>query len=199
MPDAARGYSNLAAAWTANSEWARMSCAGNPCARAHATRRSFSTCRSHPSSWFQLGKLRLTTCHHFFFPHFSGAGSRLQTGIESWTLPATGSSAARLRLEGNVDFGVATGCRSGNSGGDTPGMLPNLRPLRAACHDNQGDAAGTKVLLVTNPTVRREGSSKPACSAASSSAPLLSVSQPLACAVSTACPGTAPISPFGVP
>src|SRR5258708_30751684 len=42
-------------------------------------------------------------------------------------------------------------------------------------------------------------SSTPASSAAFKSAPLLSVSQPLACAVWTACPDNAPASPFGVP
>src|SRR3954449_5569258 len=42
-------------------------------------------------------------------------------------------------------------------------------------------------------------SSKPACSAASNSSPLLSVSQPSDCAVWTLCPDRAPASPFGVP
>src|SRR4030088_2081408 len=39
----------------------------------------------------------------------------------------------------------------------------------------------------------------PASSAAFKSAPLLSVSQPLACAVWTVCPGSAWINPWGVP
>ncbi len=34
--------------------------------RYHATLRNASTCRNHPSSWFQLAKLRLPArAHHF--------------------------------------------------------------------------------------------------------------------------------------
>ena len=78
-------------------------------------------------------------------------------------------------------------------------MLTNLRPLRAARHDDEGDAAGTKILLVTNPTVGREEKLEASLLGGVEQCAVAERVQPLACAVSTVCPGSAPISPFGVP
>ena len=76
-----------------------------------------------------------------------------------------------------------------NYGSDAVGMLPDAGPLGAACQDDEGDAAYLQVLLVADAPVSREHT-RTRRSAAVKSAPLLSVSQPLDCAVWTVCPTT---------
>jgi hypothetical protein len=99
----------------------------------------------------------------------------------------------RFRFEGNLDLGVAFRLAEATAAADAVGMLLNTRPLGAARQNDKGDAPPSEVLLVAS------SSSKLASSAAFKSAPLLSVYQPLACAVSTVCPGSARINPLGVP
>ena len=85
------------------------------------------------------------------------------------------SVLGRFRLEGNLDLDVTTSRRGSNGGGDPIDMPPNQRPLGAT---RQPTRAMRRALRSCWWRIRRSfvsSNSKPTSSAASNSAPLLSL------------------------
>jgi len=78
-------------------------------------------------------------------------------------------------------------------------MLPDTGPLGAARQNDKGDAPLSQVLLVADATVGREQQLEPRLLGGAQERTMLSLSQPLACAVWIVCPDNALASPFGVP
>jgi hypothetical protein len=66
-------------------------------ARHHAAVRSTSTCRSQPSSWFQLANVRVTTFPSHPANNLRARIVRKLTGIEPWS--KLGRTAAPLRAD----------------------------------------------------------------------------------------------------
>lgn len=65
-------------------------------------------------------------------------------------------NSAAVRLERNLDLDVAASRYRTNGRSDLIGMPPNERPLGATRQHDEGDAAGSQVLLVANAMVGRQ-------------------------------------------
>ena len=105
--------------------------------------------------------------------------------------------APLLRLEGNLDLDVTARRRGSHGGGNAIGMMSNERPLGATVRTTREMRRARRFCWWRMRRSVVSSSSNPASSAAFNSAPLLSVSQPLDCAVWTVCPDSARTSPFG--
>ena len=71
------------------------------------------------------------------------------TRSKEWCLRAT-----RLRVEGNLDFGVTARCRGSDDCSDAVGVVSNAGPPRATGEDHERDSPGGQVLLVADASIR---------------------------------------------
>ena len=102
---------------------------------------------------------QLTRARSGLIERLSDRLDSLRTSVGDASTPryATWRSVlGRFRLEGNLDLDVTASRRGSNGGGDPIGMPPNERPLGATRQHDEGDTAGSQVLLVANATVGRQ-------------------------------------------